>query len=271
MNTPFDLFLFSTNPWEIRESVAAGIAGVVIDWEHAGKLDRQHQADTEINAQTIEDLRVARAAAQTRIVCRVNPFGATTREEIDAAVGAGANEVLLPMVRTAEEVRATIRIAAERCGVGILVETMAAVGCVDALAKLPVCRVYVGLNDLMIDRADPCIFSAVLDGTVERVRSAFTVPFGFAGLTVVQHGFPIPCRLLIGEMARLGCSFSFLRRSFHRDMSGRRPAEEIPRILEAITTARHRGPDETASDHRALHAAIRRAYFERPVGISLSP
>src|SRR5688572_10136286 len=142
MNQPFDLFLFSTNPIEIREAVAAGVSGVVIDWEQAGKIDRQRHADTEINTQTLDDLRAARAATPAKILCRINPFGDGTQQEIEDAVTAGADEILLPMVRSVEYVAAVLTLARGRCGVGILVETVAAVDCVDALAALPLSRVY---------------------------------------------------------------------------------------------------------------------------------
>ena len=92
-----------------------------------------------------------------------------------------------------------------RCGVGVLVETVAAVEAVEELALLPLSRVYVGLNDLSIDRGTASLFDAIADGTVERVVSAFDVPFGFGGLTEPELGDPVPCRLLIAEMARLRC------------------------------------------------------------------
>ncbi len=94
------------------------------------------------------------------------------------------------------------------------------------------------------------------DGTVDQVRRAFHVPFGVAGLTLPERGEPIPCRLLIGEMARLDCHFSFLRRSFHRDIIGRDLAVEVPRLLEALRQARSRPPEVVARDRAAFEAAV---------------
>jgi len=270
MNPLFDLFLFSTNPREIREAVAAGITGVVVDWEQVGKADRQHHADTEINRHTVEDLRIARASTRATVVCRINPVGVTTEREIEDAIAAGADEILLPMVRSVKEVSAAVGLARDRCGVGILVETVEAVASAGELARLPLSRVYVGLNDLMIDRGHTNIFAAVLDGTIERIRSNFSVPFGFGGLTLVERGCPVPCRLLIAEMARLDCRFSFLRRSFHRDMAGHRPSDEIPRILEALTIATRRRSDEIVRDRFELTDTINRMLFERPVRLEIA-
>jgi hypothetical protein len=57
-------------------------------------------------------------------------------------------------------------------------------------------------------------------------------------------------------MARLGCSFSFLRRSFLADTNDRDVAIEIPRILEAIGAARRRSDDEIIRARRELVDAI---------------
>ena len=211
-----------------------------MDWERRGKEARQAGADTEINADTPEDLRRVRAGTDARVVCRVNPCGPWTPGEIDQAVAGGADEVLLPMVRSPEEVLEAIRLAAGRCGVGILVETQEAVGRAADLALLPITRAYVGLNDLSIERKSRSIFEPLVDGLVDGIRPLFRVPFGFAGLTCPEGGRPIPCRLLIAEMARLSCAFSFLRRSWRRDVAGRDPRAELLRVRSALDDAGRR-------------------------------
>lgn len=108
------------------------------------------------------------------------------------------------------------------------------VACFSAVSLLPYvysfeARLY-GLMDglcalafhgwMLIGEGERNIFRAVSDGTVERVQRHFSIPFGFGGLTLPERGNPIPCRLLIGEMIRLSCNFSFLRRPFFRDTGG---------------------------------------------------
>jgi hypothetical protein len=78
------------------------------------------------------------------------------------------------------------------------------------------------------------------------------IPFGVAGLTLPEGGRPVPCRLLTGALARLGASFTFLRRSFHADITGRDVAAEVPRILGAVEAARRRDPEQVAADHAEL-------------------
>jgi hypothetical protein len=254
--TSFELFLFSTDPETVSRYTEAGIDGFIVDWESKGKERRQAGADTEINVDTPEDLRRVRGATSARLICRLNQHGPWTPEEIDEAVGCGADEVLLPMVRSPGDVLDAIRVAAGRCGVGILVETVDAVRCAAELARLPISRAYVGLNDLSIERRSRSIFEALTDGLVEGIRPLFTVPFGLGGLTLPECGRPIPCRLLIGEMTRLKCGFSFLRRSWRRDVLDRDPRVEVPRLKAALESARLRGAETISRDRDMLVEAV---------------
>jgi hypothetical protein len=250
------LILFSTNPRFVHQAVTAGVDGIIVDWETLGKARRQMGADTQINRETLDDLRRVRASTDGRVICRINGFGATTALEVEEAIGAGADELLLPMIRTTTEVETVLDYVGRRCELGILIETIEAVELVEHLARLRLSRVYVGLNDLAIQRGSGNIFTALVDGTVERIRRPFKVPFGFGGLTLPDRGSPIPCHLLISEMARLRCTFSFLRRSFYRDIKGRSLTVEIPRIYKALQQAYLRSSDSIEQDRRALEAAI---------------
>ena len=262
----FSLTLFSTDCDFITQATAAGIDEILVDWEYIGKSERQMDADTQINQATITDLQRVRGCTNARVLCRINSFGSTTPDEIEAAVDAGVDEIMLPMVRTPAEVEAVLKQVDQRCGVGILVETVGAIQCLAELGQLPLARVYVGLNDLAIERGSPSIFSALFDGTVERIRSFFDVPFGFGGLTLPQFGNPIPCRLLIAEMARLNCHFSFLRRSFYRDIHGHDIAAEVPRLRQALAQARQRSPEHVQQDQAELMQTIMSslAQIQRP-------
>lgn len=256
MTARFSMILFSSDPRFIEPAVAAGVDEIIVDWECRGKEGRQSFADTQINRGTLDDLRRVRECTGVPVVCRLNQYSRETAREVEETVGAGVDEVLLPMVRTVKEVEALLNLVGGRCRAAIMVETMAAVRAAEKLADLPLSRVYVGLNDLAIERNTPNIFEAVADGTVERLRRQFRVPFGFGGLTLPDRGKPIPCRLLIGEMARLGCQFSFLRRSFCADMRGRELSREVPRIRDALQAAFQRSPEVVARERAELGRAI---------------
>lgn len=259
MTPPFELWLFSTDTRLIQAAVQAGVKGIVVDWERLGKAERQAGYDTQIGQDSYEDLVRVRAATTAPVMCRINPFGPATKWELEAAIQAGADEVLLPMVRSVDEVERVLTWAGGRVGVAILVETLQAVRLRYELGRLPVSRVYLGLHDLAIERGAPNPFRAVTDGIVELVRAAFAVPFGFAGVTLPDRGFPIPCRLIIYEFARLNCQFTFMRRSFLRDIKGHDVSRGVRRILEAIEQALRAPNSELEAARQALLMAIEMA------------
>ncbi|RFU19804.1 aldolase [Geodermatophilus marinus] len=251
-----DLFLFTVDPGWGADVVAAGAAGIVVDWERRGKHRRQRGEGTQINADTPGDLARMRAATDGRLLCRVNGYGPWTAAEVDDAVARGADEVLLPMVRTAEEVDRTLELVGGRCGLGILVETVDAVAAAAELARRPLSRVYVGLNDLRIDGRATSLFLPLCDGTVEAVRAATRQPFGVGGLTLPERGAPVPAWLLAAELLRTGTDFTFLRRSFTADMAGRDPFVEVPRLLASLDDLRVAGPGRAAAHRDAFVAAV---------------
>jgi hypothetical protein len=262
MRAPFGLFLFSTNEVYIRRAVQARVDGIIVDWENAGKERRQANADTQINHDSADDLRRVRSWVSVRIICRVNN-GSSTFAEVDQAIDCGANEILLPMVREPESVVRVLDAVNGRAGVGILIETVEAVKHAAEFARLPLARVYAGLNDLSIERSTPSIFTAIADGTVEEVRARFTMPFGFGGLTLPTGGHPIPCRLMMAEMLRLDCNFTMLRRSFRADVPD--PRLGVPVIRAALEAMRGRDAREVARDRMDLVSSINRS--ETPVAV----
>jgi citrate lyase beta subunit len=251
-----DLFVFTVDPRFAADCVEAGAAGVVVDWERRGKARRQAGEGTQINGDTPADLARIRSATDGRVVCRVNAAGPWTAAEVDLAVRLGADEVLLPMVRRPQDVDRALDAVAGRCGMGILVETQDGVARVDELAARPLSRVYLGLNDLRIDRGSSVLFAPLVDGTAERVRSACSVPFGVAGLTLPDAGWPVPSRLLGGELARIGADYTFLRRSFTADVAGRDLRVEVPRILAECASAGRRTPGQVVADRAELLSAV---------------
>ena len=100
----FEFMLFTTDVVLARSALAAGVDAIVIDWECRDKERRQMGADTQINTDTPEDLARMRELAKAHVVVRINGFSSTTADEIETALGLGADELLLPMVRSVGEV-----------------------------------------------------------------------------------------------------------------------------------------------------------------------
>lgn len=259
-----ELILFSGTGPLLAEARAGGLESFIVDWEWRGKEERQRGADTEINREGPSDLLRLAAAGARRRFCRLNRSGPWTAEEIDLAIAAEATHLFLPMVETPEEVEACRRQVADRAALGILVETCAGVAAAAELATLPLDRVYVGLNDLAISRGSVNLFDAVVDGTVEGLASTFSGHrFGFGGLTVADGGRPIPCRLLMGEMVRLECSFTFLRRSFRRDVSGLDVGSVLAGMRALWERLGARSGGEVARDREAFARHVQGVRWEK--------
>lgn len=252
----FELYLFATDSEIIRSATAAGMDGFVLDWETKGKEQRQRGYDTQINQQTLADLQRVRKITPARIICRINGLHEDSREEVERALGGGADEILLPMVRQLRQVEEVLGLIRGRTDMSILIETQDGVNCAAELNKFPLKHIYIGLNDLAIDRGLQNIFVSIIDGTIARVRKNVTRSFGIAGLTLPNKGFPIPCRLLFNEMASLNCDFTFLRRSFLRDVPVDQFGPALTAIHDAMDAAYTFPEDQKESLHRELVEAV---------------
>lgn len=253
-----ELVVFTTDPERVAAVMQGGASAIFVDWEQRGKADRQAGTDTEINTLGIADLARVRRATTGPILCRLNALHDDTSREIEAAIDHGASELILPMARTHSEIERFLEMVAGRCPAGALIETVGACGCASRIDSMGLSRVYIGLNDLSIDRGGGSIFEAMWDGTVERVRAdVVNTPLGVGGLTLNGFGAPLPGGLLLGEILRLGASFSFLRRSFWRDLGTGDPAEGIRDILAHVAKLERRSAEEIQTDHAQFIAAAR--------------
>lgn len=238
-------------------------AAIVVDWETRGKSRRQADSEdrigttTQLEADTPTDLKRVRALVQLPVICRINSVGPQTRDEIALAADLGANEILVPMVRAPAELDLVFKDAPPSLGVGVMVETTDAIANIADLASFPLSRAYIGLMDLALERRTSSIFTALTDGTVDRLAESLChVGFGVAGLTLANCGKPIPARLLMAEMMRIGCSFSFMRRSFLSDLGPRAPGPAIREIRKESDRLAKRTQAEIAIDRRQLVSLI---------------
>jgi hypothetical protein len=255
-NQEFDLLLFSTDIEVINQAIQGGLNNIIVDLERRGKRSRQKGYDTQINKNNFIDIKNIKENTTARVISRINGFYKDTKQEINLAIDLGADEILLPMVKQLDEVAQSLTIVNNRCQLSIMIETQNAVNIITELAKYPILRFYVGLNDLAIDRGLSNLFIPLVDGTLTHIRNHISQPFGFGGLTVPSAGYPIPSRLLISENARLKSNFSILRRSFFRDTSHMDLSEGISKILSAVSNAFSKNEDELEKDHIELESLI---------------
>lgn len=261
------LLLITNDPTLAAFAVQQGVDRVFVDLEVLGKHERQGHRDTLISRHSLADAARVRAGLRGgELLVRLNPVHAESDAEIDGAIAAGADLVMLPMFKTLAEVERVARRIAGRCRFVPLVETPAALDLVPALTRTKgVDELYLGLNDLHMALGRDFLFELLIDGTVERFadacRSAGT-PFGFGGVARVDEGL-VSGRLVLSEHVRLGSSSVILSRTFHRSSQNLEEAlasvdfgKEITRLREAERALSSRDPMEIDADRRALEAAV---------------
>lgn len=248
-------------------AVRHGVDRVFVDLEALGKHQRQGHRDTLISAHSLEDVARVRAALPTGdLLVRLNPVHPDIDVEIDGAIAAGADALMLPMFTSMAEVERVVHRIAGRCRFVPLVETPAALALAGGVARAPgVDELYLGLNDLHMALGNDFMFELLTNGTVDRFAAACRaagVPFGFGGVARVDEGL-VSGRLVLSEHVRLGASAVILSRTFHRSSQNLEDVRtnvdferEIARLRETETALARRTPAEIAADRRALEAAV---------------
>lgn len=202
---------------------SAGVDRIFVDLETLGKFERQGHRDTVISRHSIADVAILRGhLTRAKLLVRVNPWNPGSAAELEAVLAAGADIVMLPMVRGPEEVSALGELIAGRCRFMPLIETVEGAANIAAIAALPcVDEVYIGLNDLHMELGRRFMFEVLADGMVERLVGqvrAVGKPYGFGGIARCGEGL-LPAEVIMGEHVRLGSSAVILSRAFHRGVA----------------------------------------------------
>lgn len=217
--------MYITNRPEIAQiAETAGVDRIFVDMEFIGKDERQKGLDTVKSHHTLQDVAAIKGAVETaELLVRVNPIhGALpdypdSRAEIDGAIAAGADILMLPYFKTAEEVRSFLRLVDGRARTMLLLETPEAVEQLDEILALPgIDEVHIGLNDLSIGYGKRFMFELLADGTVEQLCFKLRrkgVFYGFGGIASLGNGM-LPSEYIIREHYRLGSGCVILSRSF---------------------------------------------------------
>lgn len=100
----FVLTLFTNDVELARCADAAGVNRIGLDLEVLGKAARQQHLKTWISDHEENQLPVLRKALKkSKLFVRTNPLHPRLEEEIDRFIEAGAEVLMLPMFKTAED------------------------------------------------------------------------------------------------------------------------------------------------------------------------
>lgn len=247
------LMYITNNPDVSAIAQEAGVDRIFVDMEYIGKSNRQGGMDTVQSHHTVEDVRrIKRGLVKGQLLVRCNPIHdrseafSGTEAEIDAIIEAGADIIMLPYFKTAEQVARFLKCVAGRCHAMLLLETPEAVAAADEILDLPgIDEVLVGLNDLSLGYGRRFMFELLADGTVEmlcRKCAQRGIPYGFGGIASLGKGM-LPAEYIIQEHYRLGSGCAILSRSFC-DVNRMQDLNEI--------RERFRGGVRAIRDHEAF-------------------
>lgn len=216
----FVLTLFTNDVELARRADAAGINRIGLDLEMLGKAERQQHLNTWISDHEKNQLPALRKALRkSKLFVRTNPPHPRLGEEIDQFIEAGAEVLMLPMFKTAEDARDFIKYIDGRAEVSLLVETAAAAVRIDEIAQLKgIDEIHIGLNDLHLDIGLKSHFELLryqFMNTLSDIVHSADVPFGFGGIGRVKDDrLPIPSDLIYAQYPRLKADRALVSRVF---------------------------------------------------------
>lgn len=221
---PIKLMYITNRPEIAQIAESSGVDRIFVDMEYIGKAERQGGLDSVKNHHTVADVKAMKEAVESaEVLVRVNPIHEATdkycssQEEIDAVVKAGADIIMLPYIRSVDEVRAFVNMVDGRAKTMPLIETPESADALDEILDIPgVDEIYIGLNDLSLGYHKKFMFELLADGTVETLCLKCKlkgIPYGFGGIASLGKGM-LPSEYVIREHYRLGSTSAILSRSF---------------------------------------------------------
>ena len=213
------LMYITNDPRVAGIAADAGVDRLFVDMEVLGKAERQGGMNTVQSHHVPADIAVLRDAVgpDVEIMARTDPMNPGLKTQIDASIKNGADVIMLPMWKTADDLRRLVDMVDGRARTMPLLETAEAVENLDEALMVPgVDQIHIGLNDLHLAYHQKFMFELLADGTVERLCrriGAAGIPYGFGGVGRPGSG-TLPAEYILGEHVRLGSSSVILSRSF---------------------------------------------------------
>ena len=218
------LMYITNNPITAKIAQDAGVDRIWIDMEYIGKDERQGGMDTVKNHHTIDDIKKIRPViSKSKLMVRVNPLHDATleycssKDEIDDAIDAGADILMLPMFKTADDVKKFINFVDGRAKIQLLLETKEAVDNINEILEVPgIDEIHIGLNDLHLAYHKTFMFELLCDNTVSILCKKIAnkgIKYGFGGIARIGLG-TLPAEYIITEHYHLGSTAAILSRGF---------------------------------------------------------
>lgn len=233
---------------------------IFVDLERNGKKERQAGRNTFISAHQMADIApIAAVLKRARLMVRLNPVYAGSGAEIDAAIAAGAQMLMLPMFRGKADLAAFCALVDGRVPVVALLENAEALHSIkDWIATPGLAEVFMGLNDLHISLGMRFMFEPLARGLVDAVAVIVQqqgLRFGFGGVARVDQGL-VNGASVMGEHLRIGSQAVILSRTFHSEPDGNSFEQDIAALRQAEQALALRDTEQAQIDRLKTIAQI---------------
>lgn len=212
-------YMYITNDIEMaRICDKTGIDRVWIDLEWKGKEERQKNMNSVKSKHSISDIsKIKNVLKHSKLMVRINPMDSDSQEEIKRVLDAGAEIVMVPMLKKPEEAEKFCQLVGTRAKKVLLLETKEAQEGIDKILRVGnFDEVHIGLNDLSLSHGFTFMFELLANGMVEelcKILEKYGIPYGFGGIAKIGYGM-LPAEKILAEHYRLGSTRAILSRSF---------------------------------------------------------
>lgn len=233
---PLKLMYITNDAAVAKIAEKAGADRIIIDLETLGKQERQGHLDSVKSDHSAEDIKTVKPCLhRSELMVRVNPLNPASEDEINKVIDYGADIVMLPMFKTADEAEKFAGFVNGRAKTMLLLETAEAEYGIDSILEVSgIDEIHIGLNDLHLAHKMKFMFELLADGTVEKLCRKIAgkgIPYGFGGVSAIGSGM-LPAECILAEHYRLGSSMVILSRSFC-DVQKIKDSEKIKAVFNS--------------------------------------
>jgi 2-keto-3-deoxy-L-rhamnonate aldolase RhmA len=199
---------------------SCGVDRIFVDLEIIGKKERQGHLDTVISNHRIEDIHTLKKNLKTsKVLVRINPINAKSKDEIRQCIDSGADIIMLPMFKTAQEVDLFLKYVNGEALTNLLFETPQSVIRIDEIIEIGgINEAHIGLNDLRIafglDFMMEMYLGSLLEGLSKKILRR-NISLGIGGIAPIEEG-DVQGKLIAAEAFSLGSERFILSRAFQK-------------------------------------------------------
>ena len=213
------LMYITNNPDIARIAERNTVDRIWIDLETIGKEARQANFNSVKSQHTMQDISVIRdVISSASLLVRINPLHEGTKGEVEEVIARGADIIMLPMYRTAQDAKKFVDMVNGRAKTMLLLETIDAEKNIEETVAISGAdEIHIGLNDLHIEYKMKFMFELLANGTVDVICNKITsggIPYGFGGIAGLDEGGLLPANYIITHHYTIGSSMAILSRSF---------------------------------------------------------